>query len=102
MRHAMKDEDIEYGFNMAEGLGVKGNATSTTLSMAKRIAPIADKHKLLVGHHGHDATNNPNAMDTLTACVMINGRKMLVRTAAAPFAASFLFWRRLRKLKTSR
>src|SRR6185369_3558759 len=60
MQDSMKDEDIEYGFSMAEGLGVKGITTSTTLTMAKRIAPIADKHKLLVGYHGHDATNNPN------------------------------------------
>ena len=43
----------------------KGITTSTTLTMAKRIAPIADKHKLLVGYHGHDATNDPNQTATL-------------------------------------
>ena len=65
MQDTMKDEDIEYGFTMAKGLGVKGITTSTTLTMAKRIAPIADKHKLLVGYHGHDATNDPNQTATL-------------------------------------
>jgi sugar phosphate isomerase/epimerase len=65
MQDAMKDEDIEYGFAMAKGLGVKGMTTSTTLTMAKRIAPVADKHKLLVGYHGHDATNDPNQTATL-------------------------------------
>ena len=65
MQDAMKDEDIEYGFTMAKGLGVKGITTSTTLTMAKRIAPVADKHKLLVGYHGHDATNDPNQTATL-------------------------------------
>jgi sugar phosphate isomerase/epimerase len=50
---------------MAEGLGAKAMTTSTTLSMAKRIAPIADKHKLMVGYHGHDATNDPNQTATL-------------------------------------
>ena len=65
MQDAMKDEDIEYGFAMAKGLGVKGITTSTTLTMAKRIAPVADKHKLLVGYHGHDATNDPNQTATL-------------------------------------
>jgi len=65
MADSMKDEDIEYGFAMAEGLGVKAITTSTTLTMAKRIAPIADKHKLMVGYHGHDATNNPNETATL-------------------------------------
>jgi sugar phosphate isomerase/epimerase len=65
MQDSMKDEDIEYGFAMAKGLGVKGMTTSTTLTMAKRIAPIADNHKLLVGYHGHDATNDPNQTATL-------------------------------------
>jgi sugar phosphate isomerase/epimerase len=65
MQDNMKDEDIEYGFSMAEGLGVKGITTSTTLTMAKRIAPVADKHKLLVGYHGHDATNDSNQTATL-------------------------------------
>jgi sugar phosphate isomerase/epimerase len=65
MQDTMADDDIEYGFQMAEGLGVKGITTSTTLTMAKRIAPFADKHKLLVGYHGHDATNDPNQTATL-------------------------------------
>jgi sugar phosphate isomerase/epimerase len=65
MNDNMKDEDIEYGFAMAEGLGVKAMSTSTTLTMAKRIAPIADSHKVLVGYHGHDATNDPNQTATL-------------------------------------
>jgi sugar phosphate isomerase/epimerase len=65
MNDNMQDSDIEYGFSMAEGLGVRAISTSTTLSMAKRIAPIADRHKLLVGYHGHDATNDPNQTATL-------------------------------------
>ncbi|MBK5294297.1 MAG: sugar phosphate isomerase/epimerase, partial [Acidobacteriia bacterium] len=65
MRDSMQDGDIEYGFQMARGLGVKGITTSTTLTMAQRIAPIAEKHKLLVGYHGHDATNDPNQTATL-------------------------------------
>jgi len=79
MRDSMTDEDIEYGFKMAEGLGAKGITTSTTLTMAKRIAPVADRHKLLVGYHGHDATNDPNqtatleSYDTLMAYGKYNG-----------------------------
>jgi len=65
MQDSMKDEDIEYGFSMAKGLGVKAITTSTTLTMAKRIAPLADKHKLMVGYHGHDATSDPNQTATL-------------------------------------
>ncbi|MGD0499190.1 MAG: sugar phosphate isomerase/epimerase [Bryobacteraceae bacterium] len=65
MQDAMTDDDIEYGFAMAKGLGVKAISTSTTLTMAKRIAPIADKHKLMVGYHGHDQTSDPNQTATL-------------------------------------
>src|SRR5260370_9683969 len=50
---------------MAEGLGVQAISTSTTLTMAKRIAPMADDHKMTVGYHGHDATNDPNQTATL-------------------------------------
>jgi len=65
MQDIMTDDDIEYGFAMAKGLGVGKITTSTTLTMAKRIAPIADKHKIMVGYHGHDATNDPNQTATL-------------------------------------
>jgi sugar phosphate isomerase/epimerase len=98
MQDAMKDEDIEYGFSMAEGLGVKGITTSTTLTMAKRIAPIADKHKLMVGYHGHDATSDPNqtatleSYDTLMAYGKYNGINLDIGhfTAANYDAVAFI------------
>jgi sugar phosphate isomerase/epimerase len=98
MQDAMKDEDIEYGFSMAEGLGVKAITTSTTLTMAKRIAPVADKHKLLVGYHGHDATNDPNqtatleSYDTLMSYGKYNGINLDIGhfTAAGYDAVAFI------------
>ena len=98
MQDSMKDEDIEYGFQMARGLGVKGITTSTTLTMAKRIAPIADKHKLPVGYHGHDATNDPNqtatleSYDTLMSYGKYNGVNLDIGhfTAAGYDAVAFI------------
>ncbi len=98
MQDSMKDADIEYGFSMAKGLGVKGITTSTTLTMAKRIAPVADKHKLLVGYHGHDATNDPNqtatleSYDTLMAYGKYNGINLDIGhfTAAGYDAVAFI------------
>ena len=98
MQDAMKDEDIEYGFSMAKGLGVKGITTSTTLTMAKRIAPVADRHKLLVGYHGHDATNDPNQTATLESYATLmeygkyNGINLDIGhfTAAGYDAAAFI------------
>ena len=90
MQDTMKDEDIEYGFSMAEGLRVKGITTSTTLTMAKRIAPVADKHKLLVGYHGHDATNDPNQTATLEsyATLMAYGKYNGVNLDIGHFTAA--------------
>ncbi len=73
MQDSMKDDDIEFGFTMAKGLGAKAITTSTTLTMAKRIAPLADKHKMLVGYHGHDATNDPNQTATLESYATLMG-----------------------------
>src|SRR5829696_1657199 len=47
------DEAIEYGFAMAKGLGVDAVTTSTQVSMAKRVAPFADRHRIPVAYHGH-------------------------------------------------
>jgi sugar phosphate isomerase/epimerase len=58
------DEEIEYAFNMATGLGAKAITTSTQVSMAPRIAPFANKHKMRVGFHGHSNITNPNEVAT--------------------------------------
>ncbi len=98
MNDNMKDEDIVYGFEMAKALGVKAMTTSTTLTMAKRIAPIAEQYKLLVGYHGHDATNDPNqtatleSYDTLMAYGKYNGVNLDIGhfTAAGYDAVAFI------------
>ncbi|MDR3718657.1 MAG: sugar phosphate isomerase/epimerase [Bryobacteraceae bacterium] len=90
MWDGMTDDQIEYGFQMAHGLGVKAITTSTTLTMAKRIAPFADKHKLLVGYHGHDATNDPNQTATLEsyATLMAYGKYNGVNLDIGHFTAA--------------
>jgi sugar phosphate isomerase/epimerase len=58
------DDEIEYAFMMARWLGVEAISTSTQVSMAKRIAPFADKHKMRVGFHGHANTQDTNEVAT--------------------------------------
>ena len=65
MQDSMTDEEVDYAFQMAKALGAKAITTSTTVSMSKRIAPVADKHKMLIGYHGHDQTSDPNQFATL-------------------------------------
>ena len=57
-------DEIEYAFMMAKWLGVEAITTSTQVSMAKKIAPFADKHKMMVGFHGHANTKDPNEVAT--------------------------------------
>ena len=65
MRDNNTDDEIEYAFQMAKALGAKALTTSTTVTMSKRIAPFAEKHKMLMGYHGHDQTSDPNEFATL-------------------------------------
>lgn len=57
MSKATTPEEMEYAFQMAKGLKVKAITTSTQVSVAEKIAPFADKHKMVVGYHGHDSEN---------------------------------------------
>src|SRR5205807_5915034 len=38
--------------------------TSTTLNVAKRIVPFAEKHKMIVAMHGHSNVTDPNEFAT--------------------------------------
>ena len=64
MNEAITDDEIEYAFQMAKALGVKAISCSTQVTVSKRIAPFADKHKMMFGFHGHDATWDPNEFAT--------------------------------------
>jgi hypothetical protein len=47
------DEEIDRGFDMAKALGVRFITASSTLSAVKRVAPFAERHKMIVAMHGH-------------------------------------------------
>jgi sugar phosphate isomerase/epimerase len=54
------DEELDRGFAMTKALGTDLITTSTTLTCAKRLAPLAEKHRVRVALHGHDQTQKPN------------------------------------------
>jgi sugar phosphate isomerase/epimerase len=66
-----QDDEIEYAFSMAKALGVDAISTSTQVSMAKRLAPFADKHRMRVGFHGHANTTNPDEVATPESFEMV-------------------------------
>jgi sugar phosphate isomerase/epimerase len=58
------DEEIDRGFEMAKALGVGIITASSTLTAAKRVAPFAEKHQMIVAMHGHDNVKDPNQFAT--------------------------------------
>jgi sugar phosphate isomerase/epimerase len=58
------DEEIDRGFVIARALGAEWITASSTLSSAKRVAPFADKHKMVVAMHNHSNVNDPNEFAT--------------------------------------
>jgi len=58
------DEEIDRGFEMAKALGADIITASTTVPVAKRIAPFAEKHKMVVAMHGHSNVSDPNEFAT--------------------------------------
>src|SRR5438093_527032 len=58
------DQEIERGFEMTKALGARVMTASTTLDVAKRIAPYAETHQMVVAMHGHSNVNDPNEFAT--------------------------------------
>jgi sugar phosphate isomerase/epimerase len=53
------DDEINRGFDFANALGVKIITASTTIPVAERVVPFAEKHKMIVAMHGHAQINDP-------------------------------------------
>jgi sugar phosphate isomerase/epimerase len=58
------DEEINRGFEIARALGAELITASTTLSVAKRVVPFAEKHQMPVAMHNHSNTKDPNEFAT--------------------------------------
>jgi sugar phosphate isomerase/epimerase len=58
------DEEIDRGFLMAKALGVGIITASTTIPVAQRVVPFAEKHKMIVAMHGHSNLTDPNQFAT--------------------------------------
>src|SRR5579871_5963961 len=60
----VSDEEIDYAFRMARGLGVRVVAGSTRLQFAPRIAAAATKYDLTFAAHTNDNIHNPEQLAT--------------------------------------
>lgn len=73
----MSEDEVDYAFNLAKALG--GRAISTEISHGatadaehERLGHFADKHKLMVGYHGH-ATTKPEDWEKTFSFAKFNG-----------------------------
>jgi sugar phosphate isomerase/epimerase len=58
------EPEINRGFEMARALGAEFITASSTLSAAKRVAPFAEKHNMVVAMHNHSNVKDPNEFAT--------------------------------------
>ena len=60
----MTDQEIDRGFDMARALGAGFITASTTIPVARRVVPYAEKHRMVVAMHGHSNRQDPNEFCT--------------------------------------
>jgi len=57
----MTDDELDYAFQLAKASGARFITCEPPRSETKRIGAFADKHKLVVGYHGHTNITSPEA-----------------------------------------
>ena len=84
------DDEIDYAFRMARALGARAISSSSTVAVAKRVAPVADSYRLPWGAHGHDNVKDPEQFATpeTFAKVMAMGKYMWVNLDIGHFTAA--------------
>lgn len=65
---SFSDTEIERGFEMAKALGAPVITSSSNVKTAARIAPVAARHKMLVGMHNHSRID-PNEFATAKSLI---------------------------------
>jgi sugar phosphate isomerase/epimerase len=60
----MNDQEIDRGFEMTRALGADIITASTNLTVARRVVPFAEKHRMVVAMHGHSNRTDPNEFCT--------------------------------------
>jgi sugar phosphate isomerase/epimerase len=55
------DDEVDYCFQMAKTVGASAISCEIPLSRTKWLGAFADKHKMMVGYHGHTDITSPEA-----------------------------------------
>ena len=54
------DDLVEYCFTLAKSVGARAISCEIPLSKTKWLGAFADRHKMMVGYHGHTDITNPS------------------------------------------
>jgi hypothetical protein len=73
--YALTDEEIDYVFALARTLGARALSCEISLEETKRLGRFADKHKMMVGYHGHTAVT-PAIWETAFSYAPYNGANL--------------------------
>jgi hypothetical protein len=61
------DDELDYAFQLAHALGAQAISCEIPVSTTKRVGAFAEKHKLMVGYHGHGNITDPEAFGSLAS-----------------------------------
>ena len=59
------DDELDYAFQLARELGANVISCEIPVSTTKRVGAFAEKHKIMVGYHGHGNLTDPEAFGGL-------------------------------------
>jgi sugar phosphate isomerase/epimerase len=87
----MTDEVLDYQFQLARNLGARAISTEIAHDGPKRVGQFADKHKMMVGYHGHTETG-PKEWEEAFSYARFNGANLDIghflagnKTSPVPF-----------------
>ena len=55
--YARQDDELDYCFELAKALGARAISCEISVKDTQRVGRFADKHRLMVGYHGHEETS---------------------------------------------
>jgi len=61
----IQDNEIDHAFRMARALKVRAISSTSTVAVARRVAPVAENYKIVWGGHNHTAVDDPNEFASL-------------------------------------
>jgi sugar phosphate isomerase/epimerase len=70
--YARQDDELDYCFELAKALGARAISCEISLKDTRRVGQFADKHRLMVGYHGH-AETKPADWETAFGYAKHNG-----------------------------